>query len=607
MSSFLPGFTEFSVGCNYWASHAGISMWHQWDLAEVEKDFAAMKETGMNTVRLFPLWSDFQPVQFAYGQRGIPAEFVFADGSPLPAKGLGHYGLSEVMLQRFRQVADLAEKYEIKLIVALLTGWMSGAWFVPPALYGKDLFSDPVALKLETLFIRGFVRALKYHKAIAAWEPGNECNCLGKAPENAATSWNWLNMIASTIRLADPSRPVFTGMHGATNNPDSNWNMIDQGELYDALTTHPYPAFTAHCGKSALNTIPAIYHATAETLYYAGGSGKCAFIEEIGSFGPGYLSDERTERYTYNVLYSAWAHGLRSVLWWCGFSFDRCPEQYPYRWIAMERELGALDSFRNPGGTARAMKKFRTELAALPFKELPPRKVDAVVITTSDGDAWRAVYGSFMLSKGAGFEVEYCNIATVDELPESQFYIIPAISGFGAIHYKKYQMLLKKAEEGATVFFTASTAMLQPFVQPFGCAIEYCTEVPEDVTFRVDGIDRDYRITRACGRVLKALDCDVLAKDSNGNPQMIRHGYGKGQLIYLNAAPELAELSFDNGFYRIYRKAAELAGIVCPEKAPEIGVTKHVFADGKTLQIRINYADYPVEDMEANGVKLEYE
>ena len=184
-------------------------------------------------------------------------------------------------------------------------------------------------LKLETLFIRGFVGALKDHKAIAAWEPGNECNCLGEAPANAATSWNWLNMIASTIRLADPTRPVFTGMHGATNNPDSNWNMVDQGELYDALTTHPYPAFTEHCGNSALNTIPAIYHATAETLYYAGGSGKCAFIEEIGSFGPGYLSDERAEKYTYNVLYSAWAHGLRSVLWWCGFSFDRCPEQYP--------------------------------------------------------------------------------------------------------------------------------------------------------------------------------------------------------------------------------------------------------------------------------------
>jgi hypothetical protein len=109
-------------------------------------------------------------------------------------------------------------------------------------------------------------------------------------------------MIASTIRLADPTRPVFTGMHGATNSLNSNWNMVDQGELYDALTTHPYPAFTEHCGKSALNTIPAIYHATAETLYYAGGSGKGAFIEEIGSFGPGYIADERTEKYAYNVL-----------------------------------------------------------------------------------------------------------------------------------------------------------------------------------------------------------------------------------------------------------------------------------------------------------------
>ena len=37
---------------------------------------------------------------------------------------------------------------------------------------------------------------------------------------------------------------------------------------------------------------------------------------------------------------------------------------------------------------------------------------------------------------------------------------------------------------------------------------------------------------------------------------------------------------------------------------PELSFT--LIADGKTLQIRINYADYPVADMEANGVKLEY-
>ncbi|MBR2425570.1 MAG: hypothetical protein IKB16_02390 [Lentisphaeria bacterium] len=605
MSAFLPGFSDFSVGCNYWASHAGISMWHEWDLDEVEKDFIAMKNAGMNTVRIFPLWSDFQPVQFACRCNGEQYELTFTDGRPLPAKGLEHYGLSEIMIQRFRQVADLAEKYDIKLIVALLTGWMSGALFIPPALNGKNLFTDPDALKLETLFIRGFVNALKDHNAIAAWEPGNECNCLSESP-SVTVSWNWLNMIASTVKLADPARPIYTGMHGASIDPLKRWNCMMQGELYDALTTHPYPAFTPHCGQSALNTIPAIYHATAETLYYAGGSGKPAFVEEIGAFGPGYLCEERTESYLYNVLYSAWAHGLNSVLWWCGFSFDRCPQQYPYRWNAMERELGAIKSDRTPSGAAKAMKKFRADLAALDFKELPPRKIDAVVIMTEEGDSWKTVYSSFMMSKGAGFEVEYCNIAAVDELPDSKFYIVPAITGYNVMNYHKYQMLLKKAEEGATVFVTASTGMLQPFVPVFGCAVDYCTEIPETVEFRADGIERDYKITRACGRVLKALDCDVLAKDTAGNPQMIRRNYGKGQLIYLNVAPETAELSFDNGYYLLYRKAAVLAGIACPEKAPEIGVTTHCFDDGRTLKIRINYADYPVEDLDANAVKLEF-
>ena len=605
MSAFLPGFSDFSVGCNYWASHAGISMWHEWDPDEVEKDFIAMKNSGMNTVRLFPLWSDFQPVRFAYCFAGGQQELVFPDGQPLPAKGLGHYGLDEVMIQRFRQVADLAEKYDIKLIVALLTGWMSGALFIPPALNGKNLFTHPDALMLETLFIRGFVNALKDHKAIAAWEPGNECNCLSESPSDVV-SWNWLNMIASTVRLADPSRPIFTGMHGASTDPHRRWNMMMQGELYDALTTHPYPAFTPHCGKSALNTIPAIYHATAETLYYAGGSEKPAFVEEIGAFGPGYLSEERTEKYLYNVLYSAWAHGLGSVLWWCGFSFNRCPQQYPYRWNAMERELGAMNSDRSPSGAAKAMKKFRNEIDALDFKQLPPRKVDAVVITTHGGDTWQTVYNAFMLSKGAGFEVEFCNIGSVDELPDSNFYILPAISGYEVMQYHKYQMLLNKAENGATVFVTASSGMLQPFVPVFGCAVDYCTEIPETVDFRVNGIDHDYKITRACGRILKAVDCDVLAKDDHGNPQMIRRNYGKGQLIYLNVAPELAEMDFANKHYLIYKKAAELAGVNCHDKAPEIGVTTHRFDDGRTLKIRINYADYPVDDLDANAVKLEF-
>ena len=64
MAKYLPGMSEFSVGVNYWASHAGTKMWSNFSAEEVDADFAALKSAGVNTVRIFPLWSDFQPTPF---------------------------------------------------------------------------------------------------------------------------------------------------------------------------------------------------------------------------------------------------------------------------------------------------------------------------------------------------------------------------------------------------------------------------------------------------------------------------------------------------------------------------------------------------------------
>lgn len=601
MKTSLRGFSEFSIGCNYWSSRDGVSMWRNWDERVVDGDFAAMHEYGMNTVRVFPLWSDFQPVKYLCECAGDVRELAFVDGTPLPKSGPGQYGLSEMMLERFRIMADLALKHELKLVVGLLTGWMSGAMFLPQALENRNLFTDFAALRLEVMFIRGFVNEFKDHPAIVAWEPGNECNCLARST-GVDCCWNWLNTIASAIRLADPSRPVCTGMHGAKNNPRQGFNLQMQGELFDVLTTHPYPAFTPFCGRSALNNIPAVYHATAETLYYSGCSGKPAFIEEIGAFGPGYLSDERTEAYLYTQLYSAWAHDLGSVLWWCGFSFDRCSEQYPYRWVGMERELGAFKGDRTPLGAARAAKRFADELKALEFDELPPRQIDAVVIASENPEMWRAAYGSFILSKQAGFEIKYCTIDNIDELPESDFYLLPAIDSYWVMDLQKYRLLLQKVEQGATLCVTADSGMLNPFVEVFSCGIDFCTESPATVEFTLDG--NRFSCTQSKSRQLKAAGCDVVAQDDAGNPQIIVNKYGKGKLIYCNVAPEPDAWQQGNNYFLLYRKFAQLAGLTLPEKAPETGVTRHVFADGRVLEFRINYADHEVEGIGANRVKL---
>lgn len=68
-----------------------------------------------------------------------------------------------------------------------------------------------------------------------------------RRPQNAA--FVWTATIANAIRIADPGRPVVSGMHSlssATTNTGNPWRIEDQAALTDILTTHPYPSWVRH-------------------------------------------------------------------------------------------------------------------------------------------------------------------------------------------------------------------------------------------------------------------------------------------------------------------------------------------------------------------------
>ena len=187
---------------------------------------------------------------------------------------VGQAGVDRVMLERFERFCDLAEQHHLKLIVGLLTGWMSGRLFVPEMLQDRNTLTDPMAIKWEIRFVRLMVRLFKAHPAIIAWDLGNECNCLGKA-NSADQAYVWAATISMAIRCEDASRPIISGMHSLS--PDGEWRMQDQAEFLDVLCTHPYPIFTPHCDTDPLNQMKSALHATAESLYYADLSGKPCF------------------------------------------------------------------------------------------------------------------------------------------------------------------------------------------------------------------------------------------------------------------------------------------------------------------------------------------
>ena len=415
-SHFQKG--TFFVGCNYWASHAGMRMWSMWDEAVVEDDLRRLAEARITTLRIFPLWSDFQPLRMHYGGNGVPREIRLGE-QPLPHTEAGQAGVDEEMLRRFARFCDLAEKHGLKLIVGLLTGWMSGRLFVPEMLQGRNVLTDPLALKWEIKFVRLMVRRFREHPAIVAWDLGNECNCMGEI-KSSEEAYVWASTISTTIRCEDADHPIVSGMHGL--NPGGAWRMQDQAEFLDVLCTHPYPLFTPHCDTDPLIQMKSPLHATAESLFYADIGGKPCFAEETGVLGPMVISDEYAADYIRAVMLNLLAHDCHGMLWWCGFE-QTALTLTPYDWNGVERELGLfyLDKTKKP--VLQEITRFSEFVEKLPFDVLPGRIVDAVCILNPRQDSWAVAYGAFILARQAGVDLKF---AWVDgPIPEARAYLLP--------------------------------------------------------------------------------------------------------------------------------------------------------------------------------------
>ncbi|HKC92356.1 MAG TPA: hypothetical protein VKE23_13615, partial [Candidatus Limnocylindria bacterium] len=61
----------FDVGVNYWPSSSAMRWWRRFDAAEVDRDFARIREAGGDLVRFFLLWEDFQPAPATVSDRSL--------------------------------------------------------------------------------------------------------------------------------------------------------------------------------------------------------------------------------------------------------------------------------------------------------------------------------------------------------------------------------------------------------------------------------------------------------------------------------------------------------------------------------------------------------
>lgn len=602
---FIKG--SFFTGCNYWASHAGTAMWSDWKPDIVEKDLKYLSDTGLEVLRIFPLWTDFQPITLLRKFAGDPVELRLGGELP-PWTEEGCAGVSHIAAEHFEEFVHIAAEHGFKLIISLLNGWMSGQLFIPPALEGRNIFSDPFAVMWQVRFVKYFVRRFMNEAAIIAWEPGNESNCMARATSREE-AWAWTSAIVNAIKSIDNNRPVLSGMHGLTIN--DKWAIEDQGELTDILTVHPYPLFTPYCDLDPVNTMRPIIHASAEACYYTDISGKPCLTEEFGTLGPMVSSDSIAGDFARASLFSQWAHGCLGGLWWCAFDQAQLSNP-PYNWYALERELGLI---RTDGSKKPAMEeidKFSEFIKGLPFESLPERIKDGVCILTCGQDHWKTAFGVFMLAKQAGFDIEFQYSA--QPLKKSSMYLLPCISGYRVIDRHRWLELLEKVSEGAVLYISYNDGILSNFNEVTGLEVQTCRKQFANGKISFDGIEDNlvFQLESNWQLKLKAVNARILAADSSGNPVLSCTEYGKGKVFFLSVPLE-TQLTGKPGvffekdaepYWKIYsyinRNVLSRRAVHCGN--PEIGITEHPFNEDDRIVVLVNYSPAPAEALlEING------
>ncbi|MBQ3013634.1 MAG: cellulase family glycosylhydrolase [Clostridia bacterium] len=577
---------KFMIGCNYWASNAGTEMWREWDENAVREDLAMLAANGVEYMRVFPNWRDFQPIVpvFAYG--GNVVEYrLEGDRRPKNAEYL-----DEVMLARFETFCDLCEAQGIRLVVGLLTGWMSGRVFIPSALYGKNLYTDPTALLFEQRLIRGIVTRFRDHKAICAWDLGNECNCLsGVSSEEIAT--NWSITIANAIRAYDNTRPIVSGMHSLVAGKDNGkWTIGGQAEACDILTTHPYPYWVKFAGKDHIASFRTAMHATCENKLYSDIGGHPCLVEEIGTMGPMICDDDRAADFMRLNLLSNWAHGALGVMWWCANEQTKLTTD-PYTRQMGEVELGMRYADGSPKPVLLETGRVAKALRSLNL-ELPRAHEDAVCILTHSQQQWGVAYMTYCLAKQAGLNLRFAWCE--DELPESKVYLLPSITGQQIMPRERYLELCRRVEKGATLYISNDNGVLAEFESITGLRVTDSCLIHEQCRAELDGTSFPFKRERRYETV--PMSAKVLARDEHGIPAISENREGSGRVYYVNFPLEAMLLeqsdAFDGDLYKIYRRlfADILACHEVQNDDPFIGVTLHRGDDGKVICVAVNYS-----------------
>ncbi|HEY3332221.1 MAG TPA: cellulase family glycosylhydrolase [Capsulimonadaceae bacterium] len=309
--TFLP-----LLGANYWPGSCGVDMWLTWPEAEIQADLDLMNRLGLNCIRFFVRWQDFEPEEGVYDDQKF---------------------------DRLTQFLAWCDDRDILAQPSLFVGWMSGGEFWPAWRAGRNVFADPLMVERGAAFASRCAAAIApFHHQLFGVDLGNELNCLNDShAASPAKVEQWCATISAAVRDAYPDALIVSGCEHGQVVGDSGWRFGQEtGTDYYSMHAYPVPAwhpvsFDGLTDPLAQSLLP-FYTQCAKAF-------GPVLVQEFGTIVTGGASQQ--DSYLRGMLPACWAAGGNGFLWWC--LRDITARVHPYVKNGFEGTLGLVDAAGN--------------------------------------------------------------------------------------------------------------------------------------------------------------------------------------------------------------------------------------------------------------------
>lgn len=582
---------DFFTGINYWGSEKGINMWSEFNEETIERDMNLLKEAGITHLRIFPLWSVFQPLKALYGPYSV-YEYGFGEDI-LPDTDAGKAGVSEDACVKFKKFCDLAKKYDMKLIIALICGHMSFRTYNPPAFEGKSLLTDATVIKWQIRFVKYFVDRFKSEDVIIAWDLGNETvNMPRLTGKGSDDFYLWCSIIADAVRSKDRTRPIISGLD-RFDIYGGYVNINEIGEVCDINTVHPYNIFST--AEDPINTMKPILDLTFKCCLSESIAKVPTFVEEFSAIG--YMNcSEKTEADFYRVeVLACFTHGTIGTMWWC--SFDQGHFDYaPYRWNSIGSNYGFFDKNLNKKKVAQENIRLKEYLAKFD-NQLPKPTIDGAIMveTECNEGGINILRASYILAKQANLDMEFWYAK--NPIPDYPIYILPSIQGNKSLPKHRFDELMKKVEDGAVLYICLDGGLMRDIPEITGVNIAYreCVNAKKKILVG----DNEIQVNTKYFYKTESVMAEILAVDENNEPVFFCNRHGKGYVFLLTVPLENHLAHTQGAFFKentiqydlVYREVAKKIKKrrLCDSDNRYIRLTEHKIDDNSFYIGVINY------------------